>query len=271
MPMPDVSSHSLAELTNLRDRRVVVTGGGRGLGRAIAARLAEAGARVLVGDIDAGLARAAAADLADRYGTDVLGVEMDVTDSDDVREAADLAAARWSGLDAWVNNAGVFPSVPIAEMDDATWDRVFAVNARGTLAGTREAARVMRDGGHGGVIVNVCSTAGFRGSAPGLAAYVGSKYAVRGITRQSALELAPHGIRVLAVAPSYVPTEGNQIAAASVPVPEIQEESLPLMMTSPVGRIGTPDDIARVVFFCVSDLSMFMTGSMLLADGGTTA
>ncbi|MCX5085692.1 SDR family NAD(P)-dependent oxidoreductase [Streptomyces sp. NBC_00401] len=157
-PMPDVSASGLSELISLRERRAVVTGGGRGLGRAIAARLAEAGARLLVADIDAELAKATAAELADRHGTDVVGVEMDVTDSDDVRETADLADARWGGLDAWVNNAGVFPSVSIADLDDATWDQVFAVNARGTLAGTREAARIMRDGG---AIVNVCSTAGF--------------------------------------------------------------------------------------------------------------
>ncbi|MGW3570895.1 SDR family NAD(P)-dependent oxidoreductase [Streptomyces sp. NPDC000941] len=268
MPVPDVSSHALSDLTSLQERRIVVTGGGRGLGKAIVARLAEAGAHVLVGDADASSAKAAAAELAHAHKADVVGVEMDVADSDSVRGVADLAAKRWGGLDAWVNNAGIYPSVPIAQMDDATWDKVFAVNARGALAGTREAARIMSASGRGGVIVNVASTAAFRGSAPGLAAYVGSKHAVRGLTRQSALELAPHGIRVLGVAPSYVPTEGNQLAAAGAPV---QEDSVPLMMTSPVGRIGTPDDIARVVFFCVSDLSAFMTGSTLLADGGTTA
>ncbi|MFE2993291.1 SDR family NAD(P)-dependent oxidoreductase [Streptomyces sp. NPDC059262] len=266
--MPDVSASSLSELISLRERRVVVTGGGRGLGKAIADRLAEAGARLLVGDVDAELAKATAAELADRHGSDAVGVEMDVTDSGNVRETADLAVARWSGLDAWVNNAGVFPSAPIADLDDATWDQVFAVNARGTLAGTRESARVMGDGG---VVVNVCSTAGFRGSAPGLAAYVGSKHAVRGLTRQSALELAPQGIRVLAVAPSYVPTEGNQRAIEAAGVPDLTADDVDLMMPSPIGRTGTPDDIARVVFFCVSDLSMVMTGSTLLADGGTTA
>ncbi|MHC5257687.1 SDR family NAD(P)-dependent oxidoreductase [Streptomyces sp. UC4497] len=270
MSMPDVSTRSIAELASLDGRATVVTGGGRGLGKAIAGRLAEAGARVLVADVDGPLAKSAAADLAGRYGTEAVGVETDVTDSDSVRAAADLAAEHWGHLDAWVNNAGVFPSVPISDMDDATWDTVFAVNARGTLVGTREAARVMTAGGRGGVIVNVCSTAGFRGSAPGLAAYVGSKHAVRGLTRQSALELAPQGIRVLGVAPSYVPTEGNQLAATEADTP-LQEDSVPLMLTSPVGRIGTPDDIARVAFFCVSDLSMYMTGSTLLADGGTTA
>lgn len=156
-----------------------MTGGGRGLGKAIAARLAEAGARVIVGDVDAAPAKAAATELADRYDTDVVGVEMDVTDSSSVRDTADLAVRRWDRLDAWVNNAGIFPAALIAEMDDSTWDQVFAVNARGVLAGTREASRVMSATGEGSVIVNICSTAGFQGTAPGLAAYVGSKHAVR--------------------------------------------------------------------------------------------
>lgn len=269
MPMPDVSSRPLTDLVSLHDRTAVVTGGGRGLGKAIAARLAEAGARVLIGDVDGTLAKSAAADLGDQYGVEAMGVEMDVTESASVRDAADLAAERWGRLDAWVNNAGVFPAIPVSQTDDESWDRVFAVNARGPLAGTREAARVMTAGGRGGVIVNICSTAGFRGSAPGLAAYVSSKHAVRGLTRQSALELAPHGIRVLGVAPSYVPTEGNQLAAAEAAAPA-DPDSVHLRATSPAGRIAAPDDIARVAFFCVSDLSMYMTGSTLLADGGST-
>lgn len=271
MPIPDVSQHSISELVTLRDRTAVVTGGGRGLGKAIALRIAEAGARVLVGDIDGDLARKTAAELAEKHGADAAGVTMDVTDSASVRAAADLAVARWGRLDAWVNNAGVFPSVPVLELTDEAWDAVFAVNARGVLAGSREAARAMTAAGHGGVIVNVASTAAFRGSAPGLAAYVGSKHAVRGMTRQMALELAPLGVRVLGVAPSYVPTEGNQLAAQAAGIPAPDAASAALMITAPVGRIGTPDDIARVVFFCVSDLSMFMTGSTLLADGGDTA
>lgn len=275
MPVPDVSQHSISDLVTLRGRTAVVTGGGRGLGKAIAARLAEAGAHVLVGDLDGDLAAKTAAELAEQHGADAVGVTMDVTDSGSVRAAADLAVDRWGRLDAWVNNAGVFPSIPVLEMTDEEWDAVFAVNARGVLAGSREGARAMTAGGHGGVIVNVASTAAFRGSAPGLAAYVGSKHAVRGLTRQLALELAPSGVRVLGVAPSYVPTEGNLLAAqaagagAGTAVPDAA--SLALMMTAPVGRTGTPDDIARVVFFCVSDLSMFMTGSTLLADGGDTA
>ncbi|MEU4311158.1 SDR family oxidoreductase [Nocardia sp. NPDC024068] len=273
MSIPEVSNKSLAELVSLRGRRAVVTGGGRGLGKAIALRLAEAGADVLIGDLDESLASAAAAEIGERFGVRTLGVVMDVTDADSVTSAADHAVADLGSLDIWVNNAGVFPSVSVFEMSEATWDQVFAVNARGVFLGAREAARHMAAAGSGGVIVNIISTAGFRGSAPGLAAYVGSKHAARGITRELSLELAPLGIRVLGVAPSYVPTEGNMIAAAAATPSggDADAPPTPLMFTAPVGRLGVPDDIARVALFCASDLSAFMTGSTLLADGGSTA
>jgi NAD(P)-dependent dehydrogenase (short-subunit alcohol dehydrogenase family) len=124
--------------------------------------------------------------------------------------------------------------------------------------------------GRGGVIVNVVSTAGFKGVAPGLAAYVSSKHAVRGLTKQLALELAPQGIRVLGVAPTYCITEGNQMAAAQNPERTSTPADIPAMLTSRLGRVGVPDDIARVVLFCASDMSIFMTGSTLLADAGET-
>ncbi|MGW6505203.1 SDR family NAD(P)-dependent oxidoreductase [Nonomuraea angiospora] len=277
MSIADVSGKSLAELVSLRGRRAVVTGGGRGLGRAIALRLAEAGADLLIGDIDEELAVTAAKQLAERHGVRAVGVAMDVTDAASVAAAADLAVAELGGLEIWVNNAGIFPSVPLLEMSEETWDQVFAVNARGVFLGAREAARRMSaagpGNGTGGAIVNIISTAGFRGSAPGLAAYVGSKHAARGLTRELALELAPLGIRVLGVAPSYVPTEGNMMAAAAMPatVPAGDLPPTDLMLNGPIGRIGVPDDIARVVLFCASDLAAFMTGSTLLADGGDTA
>ncbi|WP_280406798.1 SDR family NAD(P)-dependent oxidoreductase, partial [Nocardia carnea] len=143
MSVPDVSNKSLAELASLRNRRAVVTGGGRGLGKAIALRLAEAGADVLIGDIDEGLASAAAAEIGERFGVRTLGVAMDVTDADSVASAADHAVTDLGSLDIWVNNAGVFPSVSVFEMSAATWDQVFAVNARGVFLGAREAARHM--------------------------------------------------------------------------------------------------------------------------------
>ena len=264
----EVSSHSLAQLISLSGRTAVVTGGGRGLGKAIAARLAEAGANVVIGDILGDLAEEAAADLDGKYASTVVGTAMDVTDEKSVEAAAKLAQDRFGRLDIWVNNAGIFPSVAVTEMSADQWDKVFAVNTRGVFLGSRVAARHMIEGGNGGVIVNIASTAAFNGVAPGLAAYVGSKHAVRGMTRQNALELAPHGIRVLGVAPTFCVTEGNLLAMEEHPLPDPEEVNIQAMLGSKLGRVGVPDDIARVVLFCASDLAIFMTGSTLLADAG---
>ncbi len=274
MPFPfaDVSTSSIADLVSLKGRRAVVTGGAQGLGRAIAARLAEAGADLLILDINEAPAVEAAEQLAAQYGIKALGTQADVADTASVVAATDLAVAELGGLDIWVNNAGLFPNAPVLEMPDEMWDRVFAVNTRGVFLGSREAARRMAADGSGGVIVNIISTAGFQVAFPGMAAYVSSKHAARGLTKSLAVDLAPLGVRVLGVAPSFVPTEGNiaaaaaaaeQAAAAGIEIP-----SLDVMTQSRIGRVGTPDDIARVVLFAASDLSLIMTGSTLLADAG---
>ena len=273
-PFADVSSAAIAELVSLAGRRAVVTGGAQGLGRAIAARRAEAGADLLILDLNEGPAREAAAELAARYGVTAIGTGADVSDTASVAAAADLAVAELGGLDIWINNAGLFPNAPVLQMPDEMWDRVFAVNARGVFLGSREAARRMSADGSGGVIVNIISTAGFQVAFPGMAAYVSSKHAARGLTKSLAVDLAPLGVRVLGVAPSFVPTEGNlaaaqaaaeQAAAAGVEIPPLD-----VMTQSRIGRLGTPDDIARVVLFAASDLSIIMTGSTLLADAGET-
>jgi NAD(P)-dependent dehydrogenase (short-subunit alcohol dehydrogenase family) len=273
-PFADVSGAPISELVSLAGRRAVVTGGAQGLGRAIAARLAEAGADLLIVDLAEEPARTAAAELAERYGVTAIGTGADVSDTAAVIAAADLAVAELGGLDIWVNNAGLFPNAPVLEMSDEMWDRVFAVNARGVFLGSREAARRMAADGSGGVIVNIISTAGFQVAFPGMAAYVSSKHAARGLTKALAVDLAPLGVRVLGVAPSFVPTEGNiaagkaaaeQAAAAGIELPPLD-----VMTQSRIGRLGTPDDIARVVLFAASDLSLIMTGSTLLADAGET-
>ena len=266
----DVSSRSIAELVSLAGRAAVVTGGGRGLGKAIAQRLAEAGADVLIGDRDGDLAEEAAQDLDARYASRVIATTMDVTDSESIEAAADIAVNELGGVDIWVNNAGIFPFVPLADMTDTVWDKVMAVNARGVFAGARQAMRCMTATDRGGVIVNIASTAGFRGVSPGLSAYVASKHAVRGLTRQLAMELAPHGIRVLGVAPTYCVTEGNLLAAQELGGPDVTGADIAAMVSSKLGRVGVPDDVARAVLFCVSDLSIYMTGSTLLVDAGET-
>lgn len=269
MAVADVSGRSIADLVSLRGRTAVVTGGARGLGKGIAARLAEAGASVLIGDVRLDEATATADDLSRRFGARVIATTLDVRQGSSVAAAADLAIQQLGGLDVWVNNAGVFPSTPIVEMTDAAWDQVMAVNLRGVFLGGREAARRMIAAAQGGVIVNVVSTAGFKGVAPGLSAYVASKHGVRGATRQMALELAPNGIRVLGVAPTFCVTEGNQEAMAANPNKSVGDD-IPAVLNSRLGRVGVPDDIARVVLFCASDMSTFMTGSTLLADAGET-
>ncbi|MEL7975247.1 SDR family oxidoreductase [Isoptericola sp. F-RaC21] len=277
MPFPfaDVSTAPLTELLSLRGRRAVVTGGARGLGRAVAARLAEAGADVLLADLELALAEQAAAELSAAHGTRVLAAPVDVADPASVDDAAALAVRGLGGLDIWVNNAGVFPAFGVLQASDEQWRRVHAVNLDGTFHGARAAARHFATS-DGGVIVNIVSTAGFRAPAPGLAAYVVSKHAVRGLTKELALELAPLGVRVLGVAPTYVPTEGNLAAAeagraqAEAAGVDHEQAGMDVMTHSLIGRLGTPDDIARVVLFAVSDLSLIMTGSTLLADAGET-
>lgn len=274
MPFPfsDVSAEPIANLISLKGRAALVTGGAQGLGRAIADRLAEAGADVALADLNADLAREAALQISSQHGVKAVGVQMDVTDEESVSTATAEAASAIGAPMIWVNNAGLFPSIPVAQMSVDAWDQIYAVNTRGTFLGAREAVNQM--GEDGGVIINIVSTAGFQAPAPGLSAYVSSKHAVRGMTKAMALEFAPLGIRVLGVAPSYVPTEGNiamatnmmaEAAAAGIELPPMD-----VMNQSLIGRTGTPDDIARVVLFAASDLSVIMTGSVLLADAGET-
>ncbi|MHA7986299.1 SDR family NAD(P)-dependent oxidoreductase [Rathayibacter sp. CAU 1779] len=273
-PFADVSNAPLSDLVSLSGRRAVVTGGAQGLGKAIADRLAEAGADLLIVDINEDPARTAAAEIGERYGVTAIGTRADVSDTASVIAAADLAVSELGGIDIWVNNAGLFPNAPVLDMPDEMWDRVFAVNARGVFLGSREAAKRMTAEGRGGVIVNVISTAGFQVAFPGMTAYVSSKHAARGLTKSLAVDLAPLGIRVLGVAPSFVPTEGNiaaaREAAEQAATSGIELPPLEVMNTSLIGRMGTPDDIARVVLFAASDLSLIMTGSTLLADAGET-
>jgi NAD(P)-dependent dehydrogenase (short-subunit alcohol dehydrogenase family) len=265
----DATDTPLADLLSLQGRTAVVTGGAQGLGKGIARRLAEAGAAVLIGDLKLALARDAAADLSERYGARVRATRLDVTDSASVAEAADLAERELGGVDIWVSNAGLYPNVGLLDMTDEAWNAVMDVNLRGVFAGAREAARRMIAAGRPGVIVNVVSTAGFKGVAPGVAAYVASKHGVRGLTKQLAIELASHDIRVLGVAPTFCTTEGNDEALAKLP--ERVRQEIAATVSSRLGRVGVPDDIARAVLFAASDMALFMTGSTLLVDAGEAA
>ncbi len=271
MPIADVSDHTIADLISLSGRVAVVTGGAVGIGRGIAERLAEAGADVLVGDLDLAGAEKLAAALIERYGHRSVGVGLDVSNAASVAACADRAVAEFGHIDVWVNNAGIYPSKPLLEMTDELWDRVLDVNLRGTFVGAREAARRMIDAGRPGVIVNIASTAGFRGFGGGVAHYVSSKHGVVGLTKALAAELGVHGIRVLGVAPTLIETPGIEANRAAFQAAGMGDMLEQLAAREPLGRAGVPDDVARVVLFCASDLATLMTGSTLLVDAGDLA
>jgi len=270
MTVPDLSSRSLAELISLDGRVAVVTGAAKGIGAAVAARLAEAGAHVVLGDVDETGVTTVADELCARYGRKALGVPLDVRDSSSITAIADRAVTDFSRLDIWVNNAGIYPAGSTLEMSDDVWDRVLDINLRGSFIGAREAARRMIEGGGGGVIVNISSTAGFRAAGPGLPHYVASKHGILGLTKSLAVEFGPHGVRVLAVAPTVIETPGIQTLTAGDDA-AISEMLSHIAARLPLGRVGVADDVARVVLLCASDLTMFMTGSALLVDAGDLA
>jgi len=256
MAIPDVSGKSITELLSLKGRNAVVTGGARGIGLAICQRLAEAGANIVVGDVREDIGKEVAEHIA-QQGVKALFCVADVSDGASIAQLADKTVQELGGIDIWVNNAGIYPMSPVLEMSDELWDRVLDINLRGTFIGAREAAKRMIGAQKGGVIINLASTAGYQGGAS-IAHYVASKHGVRGLTKSLAIELGPHNIRVLALAPTLISTPGiSELGLDSSPF-----ESLPL------GRVGVPDDVGRVALFCASDLSMLMTGSTIAVDAG---
>jgi NAD(P)-dependent dehydrogenase (short-subunit alcohol dehydrogenase family) len=270
MAVRDVSTGTLADLISLKGRNAVVTGAAWGLGKAAARRLAEAGASVLIADIDAEAAATTAAELGASSGSRVIATHMDASDSASILAAAELAAQKFGSIDIWVNNAGIPSSVPLFELSEDEFDQVIAINLKGTFVGAREAARRMVAAGRGGVIVNVASLAGVLGISPRQAAYVSSKHGVVGLTRQMAIELGEHDIRVMGIAPGVCLTEKTLFLADMEPE-KLKAIGIPGIDGSRLGRVGVADDVARVILFCASDLASFMTGSTLLVDGGIAA
>lgn len=253
---------ALPDLISLRGKVAAVTGAGRGIGRAIALRLAEAGAAVAVADVDGDLALSVTGEIRAAGGS-AEAAPCDVSDESDVRSLMRACSDQMGGIDVLVNNAGIFPSCPVLEMETAAFDRVLSVNLRGVFLCTREAALAMVEQGRGGAIVNVTSIDALHPSMVGLAHYDASKHGVWGFTKNAALELAPHGIRVNALAPGGVLTEGVQeMGAGTAEAIEAFSERIPM------GRMGDPDEIARAVLFLASPLSEYMTGSQVVVDGG---
>ena len=270
MAVHRVGTHSLAELVSLKGRNAVVTGAAWGLGKATARRLAEAGASVLIGDIDADSAATTAAEIAEVTGSRVISAYSDAGDTASVLGLVDVAVRELGGIDVWINNAGLPSSVPLFDLSEEEFDKVVAITLKGTFTAARAAARHMVDGGKGGVIVNVASLAGLLGISAGQAAYVAAKHGVVGLTKQMSIELGKHDIRVMGVAPGVCLTEKTAFLA-DMPPEQLKAIGIPGIDTSRLGRVGEADDVARVILFCASDLATFMTGSTLPVDGGIIA
>lgn len=255
---------SITELLDLSGKAAIVTGGAKGIGKGIVLRLAEAGAKVVVADVDDASAHETVEEL-NNNGQSALAVKVDVSDESQVKSMIDVCKKEFGSVDILVNNAGIYPPAPISQLTEEQFNKVINVNLRGTFLTTKYAAEVMKTQG-GGKIINVTSIDALHPSMVGLAHYDASKHGMWGFTKNSALELAEHNIWVNAIAPGGIATPGvtamNQGAAPN-------EEAIKAFMAKiPMHRMGEADEIGTVALFLASDLSSYMTGEQIVVDGG---
>ncbi|MDI3315748.1 MAG: glucose 1-dehydrogenase [Mycobacterium sp.] len=230
----------------------LISGGARGMGAAHARLLVAEGATAVIGDILDGEGKA----LADELGAAARYVHLDVTDPDQWKTAVSTAVGEFGKLDVLINNAGIVNPGPLKTIDLTKWQRVLDVNLTGTLLGMQAVIDPMTTAG-GGSIINVSSIEGLRG-APWVHGYVASKWAVRGLTKSVALELAPLKIRVNSIHPGFIRTPMTKHLPDNV-------------VTIPLGRPGDPREVSTFVVFLASDESSYATGAEFVMDGGLVA
>ena len=240
------------------NKTAIVTGGSRGIGKVIAETLARRGAQVVIADRQIELAQATAAELAAATGQTVIALPADVADQASVRALFDQVLAKFPRLDILVNNAGVTRDTLLVRMEETDWDMVLSINLKGVYHCSKAAVRPMMKQRYGR-IVNIASVSGIAGQA-GQTNYSASKAGVIGFTKALAREVGPRGVTVNAVAPGFVPTAlTNDLPA------ELKEASVKAI---PLGRWGTPQEIANAVAFLASDEASYITGHVLSVDGG---
>jgi len=254
---------SVLDLFRLDRKVALVTGGGRGLGRAIAEAYAEAGASVALTSRDAERAEAAAREIVQSTGSRCLGLALDVRDQQAVEAAVRRTMDELGGLHILVNNAGVNIREDIFELSDETWETVIETNLTGAMRCSRAVAEHLKAQGWGRIIVigSILSAIGIAKRVP----YAASKHGVLGLTRAMALDLAPYGVTVNALCPGPFKTEINRPILSN---PEYLREFLRQV---PLGRLGEPAELKGAALFLASEASSFVTGSTLFVDGGWTA
>ncbi len=254
---------------DFKGKVALVTGASNGIGRATAVGFARNGAKVVVVDRDV-VSGEATVGVIRQQGGEALFVPADVTDSSNVRAYVKAALDAYGTIDCFHNNAGIEGKIaPTAEYDEDVFDAVMSVNVKGVFLGLRHVLPVMISQKRG-AIVNTASVAGLMAS-PGMPAYVASKHAVIGITKVAAAEVARHGVRVNAVCPGPIDTRMIHSLEQQVSPEDPAAVGARYRSSIPIGRYGTPEEIANVVQFLCSDLASNVTGSQYVVDGGRTA
>lgn len=256
----------LAHLLVLNGKAAIVTGGAKGIGYGIAYRLAEAGAKVLIADVDETAALQAAQDLTSK-GWTASSLKVDVSSEEDVLNMIKTCKDQFGTVDILVNNAGIYPPAPVAQMTEADFERVMHVNLRSVFLTTKHSAEIMKTQ-KSGKIINITSIDALHPSMIGLAHYDASKHGVWGFTKNSALELAEYAITVNAVAPGGIVTPGVADMSKGASAEQMAASTAAFKAKIPMHRMGEADEIGTVVLFLASGMSTYMTGSQIVVDGG---
>jgi 3-oxoacyl-[acyl-carrier protein] reductase len=247
-----------ADFCSMEGRVAIITGGARGIGRAIAEKLASRGANLVIADMLIDLAKQTAEEISQSGNTKAIAAKVDVTDGKSASELVDLTIKEFGKVDILINNAGITRDTLILRMDEADWDAVLNVNLKGVFNCSKAVVRSMMKQRYGR-IVNISSVSGQAGQV-GQTNYSASKAGVIGFTKALAREVASRQITVNAVAPGFIPTALTN---------DLSEDLKKMILTAtPIGRMGTPEEVAAAVTFLASEEAAYITGQILAVDGG---